>query len=202
VIPFILSFVLWAGLHSVVAAPGVKEFAKEKMGQRAYDGTYRLLYNLFAAVTLLPVLYLLATEVSRSPLWVIPEPFNVLAMLIQLASLLGLTITLWQRDIWDFAGLRQALDYLGNRECPAPSPKLVTSGPHGLVRHPLYFFGLILLWSNPEVTLNIFVFNVLSTLYFWIGSRYEDRRLEAMFGEAYLEYRQRVPGLLPIKLSK
>lgn len=200
-VAFTVSFIFWAALHSVTAAAGPKAIIRRSMGERAYSGLYRLLYNLTAAVTLLPVLYLLATQVESAMLWKIPPPFRLVANLVQIVGLFGLAVTLWQRDILEFAGIRQAIDYLGIRNQPKSPPRLVTSGPHALVRHPLYFFGLLVLWFNPETTLNVLIFNVLTTIYFWIGSRYEERRLEAIFGEAYREYRLRVPGLLPLQLT-
>jgi len=55
---------------------------------------------------------------------------------------------------------------------------------------------------NPVMTLGSFLFNVLATLYFWIGSIYEERRLLAAFGEAYEEYKRSVPGLVPIRIFR
>jgi protein-S-isoprenylcysteine O-methyltransferase Ste14 len=170
------------------------------MGARAYEGFYRLLYNAFAVLTFLPVLYLLATQVSDTLLWTIPVPIVYLAYLIQIIGFIGLGVTLLQRGLWQFAGLRQALDFLGNRGRSIPPPRLVTNGVYALVRHPLYFFGMLVLWFNPEMTFNVFVFNVMATIYFWVGSHYEEQRLEALFGEVYQEYRRNVPALLPLKL--
>jgi hypothetical protein len=39
---------------------------------------------------------------------------------------------------------------------------------------------------------------IMITLYFIIGSLLEERKLLAYYGEAYREYRQRVPGLFPL----
>jgi cell division protein FtsL len=39
--------------------------------------------------------------------------------------------------------------------------------------------------------------SVLVTAYFVIGSRLEERKLLAQYGEAYARYRALVPGLLP-----
>jgi hypothetical protein len=36
------------------------------------------------------------------------------------------------------------------------------------------------------------------TLYFVIGSWFEERKLEVHFGATYREYRKRVPGLIPL----
>jgi protein-S-isoprenylcysteine O-methyltransferase Ste14 len=46
------------------------------------------------------------------------------------------------------------------------------------------------------------LFNMLVTLYFWMGSRYEEHRLAALFGQPYREYQMRVPYLLPLRLTR
>jgi protein-S-isoprenylcysteine O-methyltransferase Ste14 len=41
-----------------------------------------------------------------------------------------------------------------------------------------------------------------ATLYFTLGSLLEERRLEVTFGQAYRDYRQRVPWLIPFARSR
>jgi len=74
----------------------------------------------------------------------------------------------------------------------------VINGMYRFVRHPLYFFSLLALWSMPVMTVNLLMFNIGATLYFVIGSRVEERRLVQSYGEAYRAYQQRVPGLIPL----
>jgi protein-S-isoprenylcysteine O-methyltransferase Ste14 len=69
------------------------------------------------------------------------------------------------------------------------------------VRHPLYFFGLLFLWLTPVMTINLLTTYLLFTLYFYIGSFFEERRLRAEFGPAYRQYQQRVPRLIPGRFS-
>ena len=198
---FLISFVTWAVLHSVTAADGIKQRIRSRMGEAAFQGLYRLLYNLFAGASFIPVLYVLATQVPDTQLWTIPTPWRILAYLVQLAGLIGLGFSLWQTDLWEFVGMRQAMAYFG-RQGPTQQPaQLITAGLYGIVRHPIYFFSLLILWFNPVVGLGTLIFNLLATAYFWIGSRYEERRLSAAFGDAYREYQQHVPMLFPIKLS-
>ena len=194
---FLISFIIWSLLHSLTAASRPKTIIRQKIGDRAYDGLYRPLYNLFSIITILPVLYLLATQVSDVPIWTVPTPFKFIMNGIQLIGLVGLSVSLWQTDILEFVGLRQVLHYLRGDDKPAPPPKLVTSGMYRFVRHPLYFFSLLILWFNPAMGLNGFVFTIASTLYFWIGSIYEERKLLAFFGTAYRDYQQQVPRLIP-----
>ncbi len=195
---FSISFIVWALLHSLAASRRLKTAVSRRLGERIYAAWYRLFYNLFAFVTILPVFYILWTQAPDTVLWQIPAPFSYVVLLLQMVGLVGLALSLWQTDIWEFVGLRQAWRYLrGETELTLP-PKLVTQGPYALVRHPLYFFSMLLLWFNPVMTLNSFFFNTLASAYFWAGSRVEERRLADFFGEQYQAYRRRVPGLFPL----
>lgn len=194
---FLLSLVVWTAVHSLTAAKRFKALVHRAVGERAYAGLYRLLYNLVSLLTFLPVLYFMATAVSQRVLWRIPAPWVFGALLVQLAGLVGLLYALWQTDVWSFVGVRQAWRYLRGAAEPEAEPRLVTSGPYGWVRHPLYFFSLLILWFMPVMTVATLLFNVIATLYFWIGSVHEEWRLQATFGAAYEAYRRRVPRLLP-----
>ncbi|MBE2200290.1 MAG: DUF1295 domain-containing protein [Anaerolinea sp.] len=195
---FILSFTLWAILHSLAADARVKGWIRHRLGERAHEGLYRLGYNLFAVVTILPVLWALWTQMPDVLLWRLPSPFDWLALFVQLVGVMGLLAALLQTDVWEFVGLRQAVHYFAGKERLLPPPKLVTSGLYAFVRHPLYFFSLLILWPTPVMTLPTLLLNVMATMYLWAGSRVEERRLTAVFGDAYTAYKQRVPGLLPL----
>ena len=198
---FSISFIIWALLHSITAANRTKKWVQARMGERPYAGLYRLLYNLFALVTFLPVLYFTAVALPNTLLWNISAPWAYAANLVQLIGLVGLMIALFQTDVWDFIGLRQALRYFrGQAEINSP-PQLVTGGAYALVRHPLYFFSLLVIWFTPVMTLQTLIFNLFATLYLWAGSRVEERRLASFFGPAYDEYRRGVPGLVPDQVA-
>lgn len=198
---FLISFVIWALVHSITASTATKTAFRNRFGDRAYQGFYRLIYNLISLVTLLPILAILWSLVPQFTLWIIPTPWRFITMGIQLLALIGLAISLLQTDIWSFVGLRQAARFLSGAADPSVPNKFVNTGTYRWVRHPLYFFSLLFLWLNPVMMLSAFLFNVLATLYFWVGSIYEERRLLADFGEAYSEYQRLVPGLLPIRIS-
>ncbi|MCB9418903.1 MAG: isoprenylcysteine carboxylmethyltransferase family protein [Ardenticatenaceae bacterium] len=197
---FIITFIIWALLHSLMAARRTKNWVRARVGERPYQGLYRLFYNVFAVLTFVPVLWVTAVNLPNTQLWQIPVPWAYAANLVQLIGIIGLGIALFQTDFWDFVGLRQAVRYFqGEAEINLP-PKLVTGGMYALVRHPLYFFSLLVIWFTPLMTLQTLLFNFFVTMYLWAGSRVEERRLADFFGPAYAEYRQKVPGLIPIKL--
>jgi protein-S-isoprenylcysteine O-methyltransferase Ste14 len=198
---FLIGFVIWAVVHSVTAASSTKRAFRERFGERAYQGLYRLLYNVVSVVSFLPILYILWTQIPQVTLWTIPAPWRYVSMGIQLLALVGLAISLLQTDIWSFVGLRQAARFLQGAADPSVPDRFVKTGTYRWVRHPLYFFSLLFIWLNPVMMLGSFLFNILATLYFWIGSIYEEKRLLAAFGEAYEEYQRSVPGLVPIRFS-
>lgn len=196
----LIIFFIWAVVHSLTAGSRFKGFFRQQFGERAYQGTYRLIYNLFSAVTLIPVFYLLAVKIPNQVLWSVPPPYQWLNLAVQILALAGLAFSLWQTDIWSFAGLRQFVRYLRGDEQPDPPARFVEGGTYALVRHPLYFFSLVYLWARPVMTLSSLALCLWVTIYFLIGSIYEERRLIREFGDEYLAYRQRVPRLLPLRL--
>ena len=196
---FGLFFVLWMIVHSVTAASGTKTWFRSTFGERAYAGLYRGLYNLVSLLTFLPVYYLLKTQIPQRLLWEIPYPWRWLTIGVQLLALIGLGVSLWQTDVWSFIGLRQAARFINGESQPEVEPRFVNSGTYRWMRHPLYFFSMLFLWLNPVMMLDSFVFIVLATLYFWIGSVYEERRLERLFGVDYQAYQMRVPRMIPYR---
>jgi methanethiol S-methyltransferase len=47
------------------------------------------------------------------------------------------------------------------------------------------------------MTLNLLAFNLLSTIYFYIGAWHEERSLQEEFGQEYELYRKQVPMFIP-----
>ena len=77
--------------------------------------------------------------------------------------------------------------------------QLMTSGIRARVRHPIYLGHLceIIGWCLGTGLVALFVLAAFAVLTGAVMVRMEDRELEARFGEAYREYRKRVPGVIP-----
>jgi len=71
------------------------------------------------------------------------------------------------------------------------------SGPYRLVRHPLYLFCILMIWSCPDFTTDRLLLNLLWTAWIIIGAHLEERDLTNEFGNTYREYRKQVPMLIP-----
>jgi protein-S-isoprenylcysteine O-methyltransferase Ste14 len=82
---------------------------------------------------------------------------------------------------------------------PRRSQKFIVCGPYLWVRHPLYFFNLLLIWACPDLTLDRLVFNFLWTIWIIIGTVFEEKDLVSDFGDDYRQYQGRVPMLIPWK---
>lgn len=181
-------FVLFAAVHSILADPKPKRLAKRTFGVAA-DRWYRLAYIILAMVMVMPFFYILAFLPDRV-LYSIRAPWNWLMVAGQVLAAIGVLIALWQTDIAYFFGLDQLQ---GKNE----SGSLVTSGFYCHIRNPLFLFGILFLWLTPYMTLNLLTFNVLATVYFYVGAVHEETSLLNEFGEQYKKYRQNVPMLIP-----
>jgi methanethiol S-methyltransferase len=185
-----ISMCAWSVLHSWLAAFSTKSLAVSIFGNgiRRY---YRLLFIGIAVLTLLPILAMAALFPSRI-VWTIPVPWLYLTLTIQGLALLGLVITVLQVDTMAFIGLSQL-----HHPDAEHKGEFVTSGFYRWVRHPLYFFSLILFWLYPLMTNVSLAFVIASSLYFVIGTLPEEQKLVEIFGESYRQYQQEVPRILP-----
>ena len=53
------------------------------------------------------------------------------------------------------------------------------------------------IWSTAHMSMTQFMLSIGLTLYIFIGLNYEEKSLEANFGDIYLDYKKRVPGIIP-----
>ncbi len=100
-----LGFVLWALIHSVLADHQLKQRFRKRFGDRAYRW-YRLAYNVFAVLSLLPLL-LLYGQLPDRLLWQAPSPWRWLMLAIQGVGLLGLIAAVLHTRVGEFVGITQ-----------------------------------------------------------------------------------------------
>jgi protein-S-isoprenylcysteine O-methyltransferase Ste14 len=101
---------------------------------------------------------------------------------------------------FDAFGLNPIGAYLRGTQVEAPD--FIIRGPYLWVRHPLYFFILVLIWSAPDVSLDRLLFNMLWTLWVVLGAYLEEKDLVAQFGEKYGRYQEDVPMLFPWRFPR
>lgn len=183
----------YCALHSWLASLSCKQhFAKRWPLQMRY---YRLLFNLSALVLLLPVALLLWRNAGPG-LWQWQGLSAWLANGLALAAVLAFVHSLRGYDLSQFSGSAQLRNPTTNQD-PEQQAQLHIGWWHRRVRHPWYFFVLVILWTRQMDLAHLICYSIF-TAYFVVGSRLEERKLKLQFGEAYRGYCRLVPGLLPL----
>lgn len=124
---------------------------------------------------------------------------SVLAVLLLLGSLLGFGVVLgssFMINHFDLFGLRQSVNGFLGRETRPVGFRLV--GFYKLVRHPLMVGFLLAFWLTPTMSVGHLFFAAMTTGYIFFGTWIEERDLVAQLGDAYLDYRRRVRGFVPL----
>ena len=110
-------------------------------------------------------------------------------------SVLGLGFAIWARL------------YLGSNWSNSVTIKrdheLITGGPYGLVRHPIYT-GLLTGFVGTAIAIGQLCGLVAFAFLFvmlWYKLRLEERWMRLQFGEVYEQYAQRVPAPVPLPLK-
>jgi protein-S-isoprenylcysteine O-methyltransferase Ste14 len=151
--------------------------------------SYRLLFFAFSVVSFVPILYLMFVLPDRV-LYQVPSPWSYLMLAGQGGSALFLFAAVLQTDTLSFIGLRQLME----EEKPG---KLATNGFYSFVRHPLYTFGLLILWLSPSMSMNSLAVYLSLTIYTFVGAYFEERKLLYEFGREYADYKSSTPMLIP-----
>ncbi len=187
---------LYGLFHSILASREFKNAIKHRVGDQVYHGFYRLFFNVVAVVTFAPIAGLIVFR-EGNRVWQIDLQYEPLLLIVQVIGVLGFVVSLLQIDLSRFAGVRQAMAYFNDEPLPLADESLTTTGVYRLVRHPLYLFSLMLIWPVTTMTEAYLGFAIGATVYFLVGSIYEERRMLQNFGEAYQTYRERVPWMIP-----
>ena len=185
----LLAWIGYFALHSLLAASGFKLWVGRHW-PRFMPG-YRLIFNAIATLALIPVLWLVyATESAW--LWQWRGAWAWLGNGVALAAILCLLVSGRSYDMGEFLGLRQ-LSAHGNDQ----PENFTLSSLHRFVRHPWYCIGLVLIWTR-DMNGPLLVSALMITAYFVVGSRLEEGKLVAIYGETYRRYMAKVPGLIPL----
>ena len=127
----------------------------------------------------------------------IPVVRLVIAILIMLA---GLALSIWSIVYMRRVGKGNPFDAMGHEVAPR-TKHLMTDGPYRFSRNPmlsgtyLYYIGvLIALWDWRS----LLVFIALAVI-MMLQVRSEEKRLEADFGQEYLDYKKRTGRFVTFK---
>lgn len=187
IITFIFYFLFFALIHSLLAADYIKNKAQNLVG-KGYR-FYRIMYTIISLLTFAPAFFIWVSFTGSTPLvYSLPESLYPVIILIRLGALGIFVYASYQTGALEFIGIRQRAKNI-----------LITGGAYGIVRHPLYAGGILLLFTKMEMSLLDLIAVLLFSIYLIIGAFIEERRLLSVFGEEYRKYQQQVSMFIPVK---
>ncbi len=126
--------------------------------------------------------------------------YHLFLRILFFAAIPGFVWGMRALNFFDPFGVKQILLQMSDKSFK--TMLITVKGPFKMVRHPLYFFVLIAIWTAPVLTADRLLFNVLWTIWIVIGAFFEEKDLIEEFGDDYIEYLKKVPMLLPIRLPR
>ncbi len=156
----------------------------------------RAFYAISSGVVLLLVIVLWQ---GTSPLLVVNGFPRWLLRALFWSSIGGFVWGILALKSFDPCGLQPIICRLRD-EVPVP-PSFTLRGPYHWVRHPLYSFMILIIWSSPDVTADRLLFNLLWTAWIVAGAFLEERDLVDEFGDVYRQYQRQVPMLVPYRFA-
>ena len=185
-----VGWVLFCVLHSLLASIRLKQWMAKKTG-KAFK-YYRLYYSLFAFAGLAAILLYQFTLFS-------PNIFSPTAFSYATGIFIGIAgLAIMALCIKKYFGQLSGLKTFFIDEVTSGN-KLIITGIHRHVRHPLYAGTFLFIWGLfiflPFTSLVIS--NFIITVYTLIGIRFEEEKLVKEFGQPYEEYKKTVTMIIP-----
>jgi protein-S-isoprenylcysteine O-methyltransferase Ste14 len=187
----------WGGccaLHSAMISEAAVRVLKHRLG--ALFRYYRLFFNLVALATFVPVA-LYTRSLEREPFFSWEQSGLVLVRYALLTCAVVLFVAGGRHySLMQFIGIGQLRG--ASSGGLAEGGGIDARGVLGLVRHPWYTGVLLLLWAG-DLDGPRLVVSIVLTVYVFVGTILEERKLVHEFGDAYRAYQERVSMFVPLK---
>jgi len=174
----------FAAVHSLLASQAVKEYVYQ-FGLQTHH--YRLLYSLLGVLTTFVWLYWIGT-LPDTLLYTVQE--GGLQYGLYTLQALGLYIVLAALKPIDGAV------FLGLKKAEQQTDPFIEQGVFKYIRHPMYTGFMLFLLAKPEHTMVSLHFALAVSVYFIVGSKFEERRMLAEHPD-YADYQQKVGAFIP-----
>lgn len=184
---------VWAAygvIHSVLASNTCKRVTAARFPRGFLY--YRLTFNVLAVLLLVPPVWM-TLALGGDVLWRWSGAWAWMANGLALTAVALFLRSLRYYDMDVFSGMAQWRQADGSVD---EHERLSLSPMHRVVRHPWYALALVILWTRDMDEARL-VSTVCVSLYVWLGSLLEERKLLIRHGDIYARYRARVNGLIP-----
>ena len=188
----VLIIVLFGLHHSITSRKSFKKKLAEYIPEKIERSTYVLVSGIFM------IAICLFWQPLAGTLWNIEN--TIVIILLKTFSIVGwlvLSVATFEIDHFHLMGLKQSFTIDAGDET-----KLKESFLYSVVRHPIQTGLLIGIWSTAYMSMTQFMLTVSLTIYVFIGLHFEEKSLETHFGDTYLDYKKRVPGVIPFWPTK
>lgn len=190
-------WIIWCAIHSGMISLTATEYLKRRLG--SHFRFYRLVFNLLAIVTIVPVI--LYNQAIQGPPVFRWEGFMIIFQVFLLAIVVLLFFAGARHyDMLQFLGLRQIRTGTSHSTL-TETGNLDTTGILSITRHPWYLGTIMLIWVR-ELDVSGLITNIILTIYLVVGTVLEERKLLMEYGEAYRKYQKKVSMLIPFKYLK
>ena len=178
--------------HSLMARKRFRQWLARFLPMQYSGAIYAVASGI--AVLLLVVFWQETAYTLVSP----QGPIRLFLQVIFVLAIAGVAWTIWALGLFVNFRLQPMVNDLRDKQSES---RLVTDrGPYRWIRHPLYLCSLLMIWSNPNLTLDRLLFNLLFSIWVIVAIILEERGLVAAFGETYRNYQREVPILIPWRI--
>ena len=187
---YALAWLSFGIVHSLLATVAGREWLV-----RTFGAYHRIAYNLIAIVHFAVLLAFGRWLFAERAAFIRPVWLYAFMALMVIGGIVILIVAVRSYDVGRFTGLAQIRAGRAGSSLAEDEP-LRMDGLHRYVRHPLYTGGFLVLWGLAHDPMAVAT-AVWASLYLLIGTWFEERRLLRVYGEAYAQYRLRVPAFMP-----
>ncbi len=180
----VFAWILFGIIHSFMASNRIKE----KVYQSGISPlTYRRIYNAIA-ITLFLIVLLGGGFISSEYFMPHGKSSQVVGLIVATFGFFLTKMAFKEVSFSSFIGWKEEKEH-----------NLIKTGIYARIRHPLYTATILFLIGfvifSPSYT-NL-LHAICLFIYLVIGLRFEEKRLTSQFGNEYVEYKDKVPMLLP-----
>lgn len=188
-----LSFIFFFQ-HSIMIRMTVRDKISKYIGAEYYSA----FYSIVSGIVL--IIIILLWQKSSEKIFAAEGIFYWILHALFFISLAGFYWGITSLRSFDPFGVNEIKRKIYNK-LPKHMP-LSVNGAYKWMRHPLYFFMLMMIWASPKLTADRLVFNILWSAWIFIGAMFEERDLISEFGDQYREYQKKVPMIIPYKIPQ